>query len=146
MHLDTEKAAMLGFASEIVAAYAGANQMPQNDLPNLIKSVFDALAVAAEPEAVAATPVEQKPAVPIKKSVTDEYIISLEDGAELKMMKRYLMTHFKMTPADYRAKWKLPSDYPMVAPSYARMRSQMAKRIGLGQKAPARGRGRRKAV
>ena len=85
-----------------------------------------------------------KPAIPVKKSVTDEYIICLEDGAKLKMLKRYLRTHYDMSPDEYRAKWGLPSDYPMVAPNYAQARSEMAKRIGLGKLTPASGRGRKK--
>ena len=82
--------------------------------------------------------------MPVKKSVTDAYIICLEDGAKLKVLKRYLRTHFNLTPEEYRAKWNLPKDYPMVAADYAQTRSDMAKRIGLGRKAPDSGRGRKK--
>ena len=136
---------LLEYATGIVAAYVGRNQIPQSDLPSLIKSVFDALAGVSTAEAqVPVEAVELRPAVPIKKSVTDDYIICLEDGAKLKMLKRYLMTHYDMTPEEYRAKWKLPPDYPMVAPNYAQARSEMAKRIGLGRTTPVTGRGRKK--
>ncbi len=139
-----DKSELLEYATGIVAAYVGRNQILQSDLPVLIKSVYDALAGLAQPAVEAAAPSALKPAVPIKKSVTDEYIICLEDGAKLKMLKRYLRTHYDMSPDDYRAKWGLPSDYPMVAPNYAQARSEMAKRIGLGKLSPASGRGRKK--
>ena len=144
--IGADKSDLLEYATGIVAAYVGRNQIPQTDLPSLIKSVFDALAGVSQP--IAETPVagELKPAVPIKKSITDDYIICLEDGAKLKMLKRYLMTHYSMTPDEYRAKWKLPNDYQMVAPNYAQARSEMAKRIGLGRLTPASGRGRKKKV
>ena len=139
-----EKSDLLEYATGIVAAYVGRNQIPQSDLPVLIKSVFDALAGVSQPLADIALPAALKPAVPVKKSVTDEYIICLEDGAKLKMLKRYLRTHYNLSPEEYRAKWGLPSDYPMVAPNYAQARSEMAKRIGLGRLTPASGRGRKK--
>lgn len=140
----TEKSDLLEYATGIVAAYVGRNQIPQSDLPMLIKSVFDALSGVSVPVAEAVAPTALKPAVPIKKSVTDEFIICLEDGAKLKMLKRYLRTHYNMSPEDYRAKWGLPSDYPMVAPNYAQARSEMAKRIGLGRITPVTGRGRKR--
>lgn len=139
-----DKSDLLEYATGIVAAYVGRNQILQTDLPGLIKSVFDALAGLSQPSGEAALPAALKPAVPVKKSVTDDYIICLEDGAKLKMLKRYLRTHYDMSPDDYRAKWGLPSDYPMVAPNYAQARSEMAKRIGLGKLTPAAGRGRKK--
>ncbi len=139
-----DKSELLEYATGIVAAYVGRNQILQSDLPGLIKSVYDALAGLAQPTADVLAPSALKPAIPIKKSVTDEYIICLEDGAKLKMLKRYLRTHYDMSPDDYRAKWGLPSDYPMVAPNYAQARSEMAKRIGLGKLSPASGRGRKK--
>lgn len=139
-----DKSDLLEYATGIVAAYAGRNQILQSDLPVLIKSVFDALAGLSQPAADAPAPSALKPAIPVKKSVTDEYIICLEDGAKLKMLKRYLRTHYDMSPDEYRAKWGLPSDYPMVAPNYAQARSEMAKRIGLGKLTPASGRGRKK--
>ena len=142
--IGADKSDLLEYATGIVAAYVGRNQIPQTDLPSLIKSVFDALAGVSQP--IAETPVagELKPAVPIKKSITDDYIICLEDGAKLKMLKRYLMTHYSMTPDEYRAKWKLPNDYPMVAPNYAERRRALAKEIGLGTK--GRGGGRKRKV
>ncbi len=123
--------------TELVSAYVSRNSVPIAELPQLIRSVHQSLAglgsaPAAEP---AAEPL--KPAVPIKKSITEEFIISLEDGRKLKSMKRYL-AGLGMTPADYRAKWGLAADYPMVAPGYAAQRSALAKTLGLGRKpAPA---------
>lgn len=140
----SDKSDLLEYATGIVAAYVGRNQIPQTDLPMLIRSVFEALSGISAPVAEAPAPTALKPAVPIKKSVTDEYIICLEDGAKLKMLKRYLRTHYNMSPEDYRAKWGLPSDYPMVAPNYAQARSEMAKRIGLGRITPVTGRGRKR--
>ena len=119
--------------SEVVAAYVAKNHLQPSELPNLIASVhaaFDGIGKPVAPE-VPAEPL--KPAVPVKKSITDEYIISLEDGRKLKSMKRYL-SGLGMTPADYRAKWGLPADYPMVAPAYAAHRSALAKTIGLGRR------------
>ncbi len=117
--------------TEIVASYVGNNSIGAGQVPDLISSVHSALASQmAEP--VQQEP--QKPAVPIKRSVTPDYVICLEDGAKLKMLKRYLRTHFNMTPEEYRRKWNLPADYPMVAPNYAEARSKLAKKIGLGRK------------
>jgi predicted transcriptional regulator len=141
-----EKSDLMEYATGIVAAYVGRNQIPQTDLPALIRSVFDALAGVSAPIAEEPVAAALKPAVPVKKSVTDEFIICLEDGAKLKMLKRYLRTHFNLSPEEYRAKWSLPPDYPMVAPNYAQARSEMAKRIGLGRIAPATGRGRKRKV
>jgi predicted transcriptional regulator len=133
--------------AEVVSAYVSNNPIPVSDLPKLIADVYAALglingaAPAEESEA-------QKPAVPIKKSVTPDYIISLEDGTKFKSLKRPLMARYGMTPDEYRAKWNLPRDYPMVAPNYAAARSALAKTMGLGRK-PAekpKGRGRRKAA
>lgn len=139
-----DKSELLEYATGIVAAYVGRNQILQGDLPGLIKSVYEALAGLSQPVALEVASSALKPAVPVKKSVTDEYIICLEDGAKLKMLKRYLRTHYDLSPDEYRAKWGLPSDYPMVAPNYAQARSEMAKRIGLGKLTPASGRGRKK--
>ena len=136
--------ALLDHAAAIVSSYVSQNQIMQGDLPALIRSVFAALSGISEPQVDSSPAVAQSPAVPIKKSVTNEYIICLEDGAKLKMLKRYLRTQYDLTPDQYRAKWGLPNTYPMVAPNYAAMRSDMAKRIGLGRKAPASGRGRKK--
>lgn len=139
-----ERSDILGHVTEIVAAYVGRNQILQTDLPPLIRSVFDALSGVAQPISEPIIQSALKPAVPVKKSVTDEYIICLEDGAKLKMLKRYLRTHYNMSPEEYRTKWQLPSDYPMVAPNYAQARSDMAKKIGLGRLTPTTGRGRKK--
>ncbi|MEM1162249.1 MAG: MucR family transcriptional regulator [Pseudomonadota bacterium] len=126
---------LLGLTSDIVAAHVSNNPVPLGELQGLIETVFGTLSGLSEP---AAEPVvELKPAVPIKKSVTDDYIICLEDGKKLKMLKRHLKTAYDMTPDDYRAKWSLPHDYPMVAPNYAKKRQQLAKKIGLGRKPKA---------
>jgi predicted transcriptional regulator len=128
---------LVELTTEIVAAYVGANQMAAHELPNVIETVYrslkglSALQEPSEPEARA-------PAVPVKRSVTNEFIICLEDGKKFKSLKRHLRTRYNMTPEEYRAKWGLPHDYPMVAPNYAQARSDLAKRMGLGKKAPAR--------
>jgi predicted transcriptional regulator len=121
----------LDLAAEIVAAYVQKHQIAPDALPALIKNVLASLNEEATP--VAEDP--PVPAVPIKKSVHDDYIVCLEDGAQLKMLKRYLATRYNMTPEQYRARWGLSPDYPMVAPSYAARRSSVAKEIGLGRKA-----------
>ena len=108
------------------------NSLQKSDLPDLIAAVHNSLQQLAEPKL--AEPARPTPAVPIKKSVTDDYIICLEDGKKLKMLKRHLMTAYNMTPEDYRAKWGLKADYPMVAPNYAAKRQDLAKKIGLGRK------------
>jgi MucR family transcriptional regulator, transcriptional regulator of exopolysaccharide biosynthesis len=122
---------MLGLATDIVTAYVSNNAVASSDLPDVIKTVYSTL---SHLDQNSGAPKALKPAVPIKKSYTDEYIICLEDGKKLKMLKRYLRSHFNMTPEQYRAKWSLPLDYPMVAPSYAAKRSAFAKQIGLGKK------------
>lgn len=119
----------------IVAAYVGNNSVPQTELAAVIASVHTALRQVVEgPRAPTVEPAKE-PAVPIKKSVTKEFIICLEDGHKFKSLKRHLATRYDMTPNAYRAKWGLPSDYPMVAPAYAAKRSELAKKIGLGMKA-----------
>ncbi|MEO1493199.1 MAG: MucR family transcriptional regulator [Pseudomonadota bacterium] len=127
-----EHGELLELTSDIVAAHVSNNPVPLSELPGLIATVFSTLSglqqPAPEPE------VELKPAVPVKKSITDDYIVCLEDGKKLKMLKRHLKTAYDMTPEDYRAKWSLPHDYPMVAPSYAKKRQQLAKKIGLGRR------------
>lgn len=124
---------MLGLVTDIVAAYVSNNTVASNDLPAVIKTVHSTLRnLEGIPGFDRGEP--QKPAVPIKKSYTDDYIICLEDGKKLKMLKRYLRTRFDMSPEEYRQKWGLPADYPMVAPSYAAKRSAFAKQIGLGKK------------
>jgi len=123
---------LLPLASDIVAAHLSNNKVPSSELPELIRNVVQALAGASAGEP-APTP-RPDPAVSIKKSVTPDFIVCLEDGKKLKMLKRHLRTAYKMTPDDYRARWQLPSDYPMVAPNYAKKRSKLAKAIGLGTK------------
>jgi predicted transcriptional regulator len=123
----------------IVGAYVGGNPTPASDLPALIKSVHGALSGLADDNSSEPT---RTPVVPIKRSITPDYIICLEDGKKLKMLKRYLRTRYKLTPEQYRTKWRLPSNYPMVAPNYSRTRSEFAKRIGLGKSPPGRRRRR----
>jgi len=118
-------------AAEIVSAYVSANQVPPQEIPGLIRTVHSALqqiAGAAPPAAAGAL----EPAVPVKKSITPDYIVCLEDGKKFKSLKRHLRTRYAMTPDEYRTKWGLPHDYPMVAPNYAKERSNLAKRMGLG--------------
>ncbi|MBQ1498436.1 MAG: MucR family transcriptional regulator [Sphingomonas sp.] len=123
---------LVTLTADIVAAHVSNNSVSVSDLPTLIQNVHGALSglgrVAAEPE------VKQEPAVSIRASVKPDYIVCLEDGKKLKMLKRHLMTHYQMTPEQYRAKWNLPADYPMVAPNYAEQRRSLAKKIGLGTK------------
>jgi predicted transcriptional regulator len=123
---------ILALTAEIVSAHVANNTIGQNDVSDLIQSVFGKLTELAGGDEAAS--VELTPAVPIKKSVTDDYIICLEDGKKLKMLKRHLMTAYNMTPEEYRAKWGLKPDYPMVAPNYAAKRQELAKKIGLGRK------------
>jgi predicted transcriptional regulator len=121
---------LLSLTTEIVAAHVSNNTVAAGDLPQLISQVYQSLAGVHEaPAAVAQRP---EPAVPIKKSVHPDYIICLEDGKKLKMLKRHLKTAYNMTPEQYRERWGLPPEYPMVAPNYARQRSRLAKEIGLG--------------
>ena len=133
-----EKAELISMTSEIVSAYVGNNTVPQSELPGLIQQIYVALAAASRDD-VAARGEQLKPAVPVKKSVTDDYIICLEDGQKFKSLKRHLRTHYKMSPDEYRDKWGLPKDYPMVAPNYAQTRSALAKQMGLGQKGRSSG-------
>jgi predicted transcriptional regulator len=123
---------LLALTGEIVSAHLANNSVAQTEVALLIQSVFEKLAALASNEV--STPVERTPAVPIKRSVTDDYIVCLEDGKKLKMLKRHLMTAYGMTPEEYRAKWGLKPDYPMVAPNYAAKRQELAKKIGLGRK------------
>ena len=121
---------LLRLASDIVAAYVSNNPIPISDLPGMIKSVHATLG-SLSGTAASENLTSQRPAVPIKRSVTPEYIVCLEDG------KRYLRSNFKLSPEEYRAKWGLPADYPMVAPNYSAQRSDFAKKIGLGRSSPA---------
>ena len=137
---------LLGLTAQIVAAHVSNNSVPLTDVPSLIEQVHRTLSgLGAPPVAVAAPAERTQPAVPIKKSVTDDYLVCLEDGKKLKMLKRHLKTAYDMTPEQYRERWGLPPDYPMVAPTYAKHRSSLAKKIGLGTK-PRGGRPRRAAA
>jgi predicted transcriptional regulator len=148
---------VLALAAQIVAAHVSNNTVAPDALPALIRQVHQALASAGR---VAPEPEKPQPAVPIKKSVFPDYIVCLEDGKKLKMLKRHLQSAYNLTPDEYRARWGLPSDYPMVAPNYAERRSTLAREIGLGRKdgrpaappaeaaeeAPAARRGRRRTT
>src|SRR5690242_15897826 len=129
---DQVAADILGLTAQIVAAHVSKNQVGTEALPSLIQSVYRSLSTAGDAEAAPAP--AQAPAVPIKESVFPDYIVCLEDGKKLKMLKRHLQTSYGLTPAAYRAKWSLPAEYPMVAPNYAATRSTLAKSIGLGRK------------
>ena len=126
------KEQLLEMTTEIVSAYVGNNTIAAGELNELIVSIHDSLhnlttgGVEVEPEPI-------KPAVPVRRSITPDYLICLEDGKRLKMLKRHLRTTYGLSPDDYRAKWGLPADYPMVAPNYAQQRSEFAKKIGLGK-------------
>ncbi|MBI3677781.1 MAG: MucR family transcriptional regulator [Proteobacteria bacterium] len=123
---------LLGMTRTIVASYVGNNQIPAFDVPAMVRSVHNALSGLSAPNAADAG-TSQKPMVSIKKSVTPDYLICLEDGKRLKMLKRYLRSRYELTPEQYRVKWGLPADYPMVAPNYAILRSNFAKKNGLGR-------------
>ncbi|MEO0870751.1 MAG: MucR family transcriptional regulator [Pseudomonadota bacterium] len=142
--MDSElKETLITLTSDIVAAHVSNNDVAVDDVPSLITNVFGALSGLGEQ----AEPVEERPepAVSVRASVKPDYIVCLEDGKKLKMLKRYLRTNYDMTPEEYRARWNLPSDYPMVAPNYAEKRRDLAKKIGLGRK-PGTGRKRRQAA
>lgn len=122
----------IGLTAEIVSAYVSNNTVPAADIPNLINHVYAALTrVSAKSGDAPEEPL--RPAVSVKKSITPEYIVCLEDGKKFKSLKRHLRTQYNMTPEQYREKWGLGADYPMVAPNYAAARSQLAKQMGLGQ-------------
>ena len=124
---------ILGLSAEIVAAYVGQNTVSQTAIPELIRTVHEAL-TSLNNGSEAPRPVEKaKPAVPVGRSVQHDYIVCLEDGKKLKMLKRYLRSRYDMSPDEYRRRWGLPPDYPMVAPAYAARRSDFAKKIGLGK-------------
>lgn len=129
----SEQNILITLTADIVAAHVTNNSVSVSDLPALIAKVHAALAglgVVAQPETT-----KPEPAVSVRASIKPDYIVCLEDGIRLKMLKRHLMTHYQMTPADYRTKWALPADYPMVAPNYAQQRKELALKIGLGRKA-----------
>ncbi len=139
----TDHSELLALTSDIVAAHVSKNSVSTAELPSLIETVYKQLSrivdAGSEPE------VELKPAVPIKKSVHDDHLVCLEDGKKLKMLKRHLKTAYNMTPQEYRAKWGLSPDYPMVAPAYARKRRDLAKKIGLGRKPAGQSKAKAKA-
>ncbi|MGI4940551.1 MAG: MucR family transcriptional regulator [Janthinobacterium lividum] len=154
MSSDSSGSFALGYTAQIVSAHVSNNSVQAADLPALIQQVYTALTSLGSEPALAAE--KREPAVPVRKSVFPDYIICLEDGKKLKMLKRHLMTSYDLTPEAYRERWGLPSNYPMVAPSYAERRSALAKSIGLGRKpvaaheeepaevaAPAKKRGRK---
>jgi predicted transcriptional regulator len=127
-----EKSEIIEMTADIVSAYVGNNSVAASDLPSLIQSVHRALSgVVTGVEVTEAAPKE--PAVPVKRSITPEFLICLEDGRKFKSLKRHLRTKYNMSPEEYRAKWGLAKDYPMVAPNYAKARSDLAKQMGLGQ-------------
>ena len=131
---------LITLTSDIVAAHVSNNSVSADEVSALITSVYGALAGLGAPAPVAEAPPE--PAVSIRSSIKPDHIVCLEDGKKLKMLKRHLMTHYNLTPEQYRARWNLPADYPMVAPNYAEKRRELAKKIGLGRKPGAR-RGRK---
>ena len=134
---------LITLTSDIVAAHVSNNSVSVDEVPTLIANVFGALAGLGQ-----SAPAEEalpEPAVSIRASIKPDYIVCLEDGKKLKMLKRHLMTHYNLTPEQYRARWNLPADYPMVAPNYAEKRRDLAKKIGLGRK-PGVKRGRKKAA
>lgn len=129
---DIAETALIALTAKIVSAYVGNNTVSSSDLPLLINSVHASLNELGF-EGDAAMKAAAKPAVPIKKSIHDDYLICLEDGGKFKSLRRHLRSKYDMSPEQYRDKWDLPSDYPMVSPSYARQRSMLAKKMGLGQ-------------
>jgi predicted transcriptional regulator len=123
---------LIEIVSDIVSAYVAHNPVPVADLPRLIERVHTTLTEIQSGGTVEAK-AELKPAVPVRKSVTDDHIVCLEDGKKFKSLKRHLRTRYDMSPEEYREKWNLPADYPMVAPNYAKQRSDLARKMGLGQ-------------
>jgi predicted transcriptional regulator len=124
---------LLQMTAQVVSAYVGNNNIADVQLPEIIRSVYGSLTLLEGAGASEVVP-EQKPAVPVKRSITPDYIVCLEDGKKLKMLKRHLRTTYNLTPDEYRTKWGLAADYPMVAPNYAKQRSAFAKKIGLGKR------------
>ncbi|MBB6254552.1 MucR family transcriptional regulator [Nitrospirillum iridis] len=146
--------APLELTATIVAAYVSKNTLAPADLPALLKTIYQQLTTLGQPAPEIEAPAALVPAVSVRRSVTPDHIVCLEDGKKLKMLKRHLRTAYNLSPDEYRAKWGLPSDYPMVAPNYAAQRSDLAKSIGLGKRAeptavepaPAKARRGRKAA
>lgn len=128
----SEQSELIEITTSLVAAYVGGNSIAAADVPGLIRSVHTALAGLGEEIAPGEVP-NREPAVPVKRSITPDYLICLEDGRKFKSLKRHLRSKYDMSPEQYRAKWGLAQDYPMVAPNYAKARSQLAKQMGLGQ-------------
>ena len=133
MEQATPKTELIDLAADVVSAYVSNNPVSMSDLPTLISDVHAALKKTST-DGVKEEPEPLKPAVPIRRSVTPDYIVCLEDGKKFKSLKRHLRTHYDLSPEEYREKWGLPVDYPMVAPNYARARSELAKKMGLGQR------------
>lgn len=129
MNRETSLADLMELTTEVIAAYVSNNLVAASELPKLMRDVYQTLSAVGATEPLIERP---RPAVPIKKSVFPDYVICLEDGKKLKMLKRHLKTAYNMSPEDYRERWGLPADYPMVAPNYAKHRSVLAKEIGLG--------------
>ncbi|MDH6231892.1 putative transcriptional regulator [Mesorhizobium soli] len=125
--------ALVRLTSDVVSAYISNNAIPATSLPDLIAEIHASLSKLGKETATPAVEAP-KPAISVKKSVTDDYLICLEDGKKFKSLKRHIGTHYNLTPDEYRAKWGLPADYPMVAPAYAAARSSLAKKMGLGKK------------
>jgi len=130
---DAPEQDLLRLSADIVSAYVAQNAVQAGAIPDIIRSVHDALRGLGQPLAPVRAAERQKPAVPISRSVHDDFIVCLEDGKKLKMLKRYLRSRYNMSPEEYRRKWGLAPDYPMVAPAYAARRSDFAKQIGLGR-------------
>lgn len=136
------KETLITLTSDIVAAHVSNNNVNVDEVPTLISNIYSALAGLGEPQTQEETPPE--PAVSVRASVKPDYLVCLEDGKKLKMLKRYLRTNYDMSPEEYRERWNLPADYPMVAPNYAEKRRELAKKIGLGRQ-PGQKRGRKKS-
>ncbi|AFW01942.1 transcriptional regulator Ros/MucR [Gluconobacter thailandicus F149-1 = NBRC 100600] len=144
MSENTSHPDLLELTAQIVAAQVSKGSVDAETLPALIRQVYEALANAGVPQQ-APEPERPQPAVPIKRSVFPDYIVCLEDGKKLKMLKRHLQSAYNMTPEQYRERWGLPSDYPLVAPNYAQRRSALAREIGLGRKISATGEGKKES-
>lgn len=129
---------LITLTADIVAAHVSNNDVTAADLPALIRIVHDALTGIGAPAEAAAPVARQEPAVAVRQSIKPDYVVCLEDGKKLKMLKRHLMTHYQLTPDQYRRKWNLAADYPMVAPNYADQRRMLAKQIGLGTRSRVR--------
>ena len=136
------RAELLRMTAQIVSSYVSNNDIPGSQIPDVIRSTYTTLSAQNSSNGGAARETK-KPAVSIRRSITPDYIVCLEDGKKLKMLKRHLRTTYSLTPEEYRAKWGLPADYPMVAPKYAAQRSAFAKKIGLGRKRTKAKRGRK---